>query len=296
MRHADPGPGPQLDGGPGPIMSGMAQRISGTLVTFNMGGRTTDADVVELVRMAQARTPGRWAVACQETGDQRSSLRRVVDRLRRRRPGPRPDLRDRLARAADAADVQLVMGPAGLGRAKSATLCPRGHVVDAGLYKLTPRTFVGAAGAGGPYQDHKYVHWLQLDDGDGWRIALGNVHLTPSVQGGIATPWRRRRRALHRRQVLGSIRWAHAQVREGWRTFLIGDCNATPDSPQLAPWRRQPGWVVEGRGSLGGPGKDRRAVDLLVACNRSTRIRGATALSTAHSDHRPVIYDVATTS
>lgn len=204
--------------------------------TYNVGDRGTVADIKRCVAMLARRSPLRWTLGLQETGDRTDDLRQVL-------------------REVDG--IELVHGARGFGRRKVSAIVPRGTLMFEGLRKLSDRTFVGHPGAGGPFTDTKYVLRLRQRQG-GTVLRTGVVHFISSVDG-KPTAWRRLRRSLHNRQVRRATAWAvnMPHVPSG----LLGDFNTTPADDLLAPMRAA-GLRVIGKPSHGGKASDRRAIDL----------------------------------
>jgi hypothetical protein len=208
-----------------------------TNVTYNMGGRATERDVVGLIKIAEDLSPGRWFLGLQETGDQADTLQDVIGQF----PA-----------------VSLIQGKAGLGRAKTAAIVPTESLVADGLVPMSPRTYVGKPGAGGIFTDHKYLLRVRQRSG---RIVIRNatVHLISSVEG-KTTVWRLLRRGIHAVQRKVVIRWGlrHPQT----PTTVSGDWNVHLGGQLLRDVAAA--LRMHGVGSHGGRDKNKRAIDLLA--------------------------------
>ncbi|MFL6144209.1 MAG: endonuclease/exonuclease/phosphatase family protein [Labedaea sp.] len=95
--------------------------------------------------------------------------------------------------------------------------------------------------------------------------------------------------AVRARQVADTVRILD-EDRRGARQVLLGDLNATPDAPELAPLlhRLGDGWAGTGPGLTYPAAAPVKRIDF-VAVSANLRVRAATVLDSAASDHRPVL-------
>lgn len=163
-------------------------------------------------------------------------------------------------------------------------------VVDHGYVYATPRTWVGAWGAGPATLATKWIQTavVEVPDALDQLLNVWNVHLHPSVtrpaKGPVAKAGRARRRRLYAGYVAAIV--AHAARTTG-PIAIHGDWNAEPDFELLQPLR-DAGFVPMAAPSFPSdkPAAKRHPIDVIW-------VRGATpesvrALEGFSSDHCPV--------
>lgn len=141
-----------------------------------------------------------------------------------------------------------------------------GKPVRRGSFFLTPRTYVGPAGAGPSTLKAKYIEWQHIRY-NSLNIIHGNVHLAPSIYIPV-------RHQLHDRQVARIIEWARAAKKDYDYVFLTGDFNA------LASQMPKLNNILQHNTPT--PTHGRRAIDYVYGSVHPT---GVTVIDT-HSDHR----------
>ena len=221
-----------------------------TVVTYNVGD-PSNANVADDLRRLAQRRPA--VIGLQEVADRDELLGRLAPRI----------------------GYRIYQPSAGEASKHNAILVRRDvRLRSQNIVKISDRTYVGhnTAGArGSGYTAAKYISLVRVRvDGRDW--VVGNVHLVPSAEkkGNTLT------RALHHRQTVRSSEWFDNRVLE---PVLVGDFNAEPDSPLLAPLRK-----VAKASSADSHG--RRSIDIVWSA-KDTRTQ-ARALSGYSSDHRPV--------
>lgn len=171
--------------------------------TYNAGNAKAEKVAADFQRLAKSYP----VIGCQEVADRHKIL--------------------------NATGMQVFTG-GGNGRGKVAVLSSL-PVVATGYVPCTPRTFVGAWGAGPKTIDAKGIRWVRVVTSSG-EVTVGATHLVPSVQrpakGPIARAGLARRRALYRRHVAAIVKWVKSV--DG-PLDIVGDFNATPAFPLLQP-------------------------------------------------------------
>ena len=238
---------------PEPVASSTAKPARAhrlTVVTYNVGDPSAATVRADLTRLAQRRP---HVLALQEVADRDQLLARLAPRIGYRVYQPAVGTASRHNAILVRKDVRLI---------------------STNIFKISDRTFVGRNTAGARktgYTAAKYISLVRVQV-DGHRWVVGDVHLVPSAERKGNT----RTRALHHRQTERVAEWFGHRLME---PVLVGDFNAEPSSPLLAPLRN-----LAKASTQDSHGK--RAIDIVWTA-KDTRTT-AKALHGFHSDHRPV--------
>lgn len=153
-------------------------------------------------------------------------------------------------------------------------------IVSTGYVRCTPRSRVGAWGAGPAVIAAKGIRWSRVVI-DGSEVTVGVTHMVPSVQrtarGPIAKAGLARRRALYRKHIRAVVAWVESVQGP---LVVMADWNATSDFPLLQPLRDA------GLTCSSAPSHGKRDIDQLWS--RGLDVVNAEALTGFSSDHRPV--------